>query len=110
MKILGLVGSPRKKGNTEIMVDTFLEGAASAGAEVKKYFLADLDINQCQGCFRNCMLQPGLKCKRFRDDMDTLLPEMAASDLITVCVAALLRDLYRHHGALFRALPAAVGG
>jgi multimeric flavodoxin WrbA len=82
MKVLGLVGSPRKKGNTEIMVDTFLEGAAAAGAEVKKYFLADMNINQCQGCFRSCMLQPGLKCGRFRDDMDTLLPEMAASDLI----------------------------
>ncbi len=82
MKILGLVGSPRKKGNTEIMVDTFLEGAASAGAQVQKYFLADLTINQCQGCFRNCMLQPGFTCKRFRDDMDTLLPEMAAADLI----------------------------
>jgi multimeric flavodoxin WrbA len=82
MKVLGLVGSPRKKGNTDIMVDTFLEGAASAGAAVKKYFLSDLTINQCRGCFRNCMLSPGVQCKIFRDDMDMLLPEMAASDVI----------------------------
>jgi multimeric flavodoxin WrbA len=82
MKVLGIAGSPRKRGNTDILVDTFLEGAASAGAQVQKYFLADLTINQCQGCFRNCMLQPGFACKRFRDDMDTLLPEMASADLI----------------------------
>ena len=82
MKVLGFVGSPRKKGNTDTMVDTFLDGAKSAGAEVKKYFLADLTINQCQGCFRNCMFEHGVKCKRFRDDMDTVLPEMAASDLM----------------------------
>ena len=82
MNVLGLVGSPRKKGNTDIMVDTFLEGAASAGAATKKYFLADLTINQCRGCFRNCMLTPGVQCKIFRDDMDMLLPEMAASDIM----------------------------
>ena len=39
MKVLGFVGSPRKKGNTAVLVDTFLDGAASAGAEVKKFFL-----------------------------------------------------------------------
>jgi multimeric flavodoxin WrbA len=82
MNVLGLVGSPRKKGNTDIMVDTFLEGAASAGAAVKKYFLADLTINQCRGCFRNCILTHGFQCKIFRDDMDTILPEMVASDII----------------------------
>jgi len=82
MKVLGFVGSPRKKSNTDVMVDTFLDGAKSANGEVKKYFLADLNINQCIGCFRNCMLQPGFKCKVFRDDMDMLLPEMASSDLI----------------------------
>ena len=82
MNVLGLVGSPRKKGNTDIMVDTFLEGASAAGAVVKKFFLADLTINQCRGCFRNCMLVPGLQCKIFRDDMDMILSAMVASDVI----------------------------
>ena len=60
MKILGLVGSPRKKGNTEIMVDTFLEGAASAGAEVKKYFLADLDHQSMPGMFSKLHAPAGI--------------------------------------------------
>ena len=82
MKVLGFVGSPRKKGNTSILVDTFLEGALSAGANVKKYFLEDHTINQCMGCYRKCILKPGYKCATFRDDMDTLLEEMVSSDLM----------------------------
>lgn len=82
MKVLGFVGSPRKKGNIDIIVDTFLDGAKSSGAQIKKYFLQDYKINQCMGCFRNCMLQPGYKCEIFRDDMDTIMSEMASSDLM----------------------------
>ena len=82
MKILGFVGSPRKKGNTAVLVDTFLDGAASSGAEVKKFFLAGHTINQCMGCYRNCILKSGYKCGTFRDDMDTLLQEMVSSDLM----------------------------
>ena len=82
MKVLGFVGSPRKKGNTDILVDTFLDGASSAGAEVKKFFLADHTINQCMGCYRKCVLKPGFRCGTFRDDMDLLLEEMVSSDLI----------------------------
>jgi len=82
MKVLGFVGSPRKGGNTDILVDTFLDGASSVGAQVKKYFLKDLNINQCMGCFRNCIAAKGMRCKIFRDDMDTILPDMASSDLM----------------------------
>ncbi len=82
MKVLGFVGSPRKKGNTDILADTFLEGASASGAAVKKFFLADLDINQCRGCYRKCIVKPGMRCATFRDDMDMLLPEMASSDLM----------------------------
>ncbi len=82
MKITGFVGSPRKKGNSDIFADTFLEGAESNGAEVKKHFLAELDINQCRGCFRNCMVKPGHKCGIFDDDMSMLIEDMIASDVL----------------------------
>lgn len=82
MNVIGFVGSPRKKGNTDVMVDTFLEGAAGAGAGVRKVFLADMTINQCQGCFRACTSRPGMRCQVHRDDMDGLLEDMAAADLL----------------------------
>ncbi len=82
MKVCAFVGSPRKSGNSDVMADAFLEGARSAGAETQKYFLADCDINQCQGCFRSCIVNPGMRCAVFRDDMDMLLDEMVSSDVV----------------------------
>ena len=82
MKVCGFVGSPRKQGNADILVDRFLEGAAAGQAETKKFFLADLNINQCRGCYNNCMLQPGYRCAVFRDDMDMLMGEIAGADML----------------------------
>lgn len=82
MKISGLVGSPRKKGNTDILTDTFLEGARAAGADTQKFFLADMQINQCRGCFRNCMLTTKVTCPMFDDDMEILIDAMIQSDLV----------------------------
>lgn len=48
--VLGLVGSPRRGGNTEILIDKALEGAASSGAATERVRLADLRINPCRGC------------------------------------------------------------
>ncbi len=44
MKVLVLAGSPRKGGNTDILADEFLRGAAEAGAEVEKVYLDDFAI------------------------------------------------------------------
>jgi multimeric flavodoxin WrbA len=82
MKVLGFLGSPRKNGNTAVLVDTFLDGASSTGAEAKKYFSAGHNINQCRGCYRNCILKPGFQCGIFHDDMDMLLGEMVSADLM----------------------------
>lgn len=82
MKVLAFVGSPRKRGNSDVLADTFLEGAAEAGAQTEKFFLADLNIGQCKGCFRNCMTKHGLRCAVYRDDMDMLLEKIASADLM----------------------------
>lgn len=50
MKILGIVGSPRREGNTEIMVKEALEAARGKGAETELFLLADHDIAPCDGC------------------------------------------------------------
>ncbi len=51
MRILGVVGSPRRGGNTEILVDEILDGAKETGAEAEKVILDELDIRPCKGCF-----------------------------------------------------------
>ena len=47
---LGLVGSPIRGGNVDLLVDQVLAGAASQGAAVEKIFLNDLTIRPCQSC------------------------------------------------------------
>lgn len=50
MKVLAIVGSPRKGGNTDILVEEALDGAEECGAEVKKIYLNDLSVGCCQAC------------------------------------------------------------
>jgi multimeric flavodoxin WrbA len=49
-RVLGIVGSPRRNGNTEILVDEVLRGAREAGATVEKVILSELDIAPCDAC------------------------------------------------------------
>jgi multimeric flavodoxin WrbA len=76
-RVLGIVGSPRRGGNTEILVDEVLAGAAEAGALTEKVMLSMLDIGPCRAC--NACAKMG-KCIQ-ADDMHTLLEQMAQSDV-----------------------------
>ena len=50
-RVIGICGSPRKKGNTNTLVFEILAGAAEAGASTSIVILDDLDIRPCKGCF-----------------------------------------------------------
>ena len=78
MKILGIVGSPRKKGNTHILVSRILEGAKEAGASTDILLLGDLNIRECDGCHA-CW--KGKPCSK-KDDMKDVYPKIIASDAI----------------------------
>ncbi|MCL5962495.1 MAG: NAD(P)H-dependent oxidoreductase, partial [Chloroflexi bacterium] len=52
VKILGIVGSPRKKGNTAKLVAKALEGAMSVpGIETELYEMAGKKMHHCIGCW-----------------------------------------------------------
>lgn len=50
LRVLGLAGSPRRRGNTEILLDQFLSAAKAAGAQVDKVWVPDLDVADCVSC------------------------------------------------------------
>lgn len=50
MKIVGIMGSPRKGGNTEILLDVALEEARRNGVVISKISLRDKAIAHCNGC------------------------------------------------------------
>ena len=80
MKILGIMGSPRIKGNTDVLLDQALEGARSQGAEVEKIIIDKLNIAPCReyyGCARdgNCVI---------RDAMDEVYPKLLSADGVII--------------------------
>ncbi|MFH1572602.1 MAG: NAD(P)H-dependent oxidoreductase, partial [Acidobacteriota bacterium] len=51
MKVLALLGSPRRKGNTATLLKAFLDGLAEAGEHsIHEVFLEGLDIHPCRNC------------------------------------------------------------
>jgi multimeric flavodoxin WrbA len=48
--VLGISGSPHRHGNTETLLDRFLEGTQNAGATFEKVVLRDLHYSPCRGC------------------------------------------------------------
>jgi len=70
--VLGIVGSPRRQGNTEVLVDEVLQGAEETGAQVEKVLLTRLKITPCTAC-EAC--QETGECV-FSDDMADLLEKM----------------------------------
>lgn len=80
MKVVGIVGSPRKRGNTEILVEKVLEGAKKKGAEVAIFRLNELHIRGCQGC-DSC--KHGGGCVQ-EDDMQEIYRELVLADAFVI--------------------------
>lgn len=81
MKILAINGSPRgKESNTNVMVEAFLKGAQSAGAETANIFLADKNIQFCKGCF-SCWTETPGQCV-IDDDVKEIINMMDGCDVI----------------------------
>ncbi len=76
-QILGIVGSPRRGGNTETLVDEVLRGAEESGTLAQKVILSELDIRPCQAC-DDCKITG--QCSQ-QDDMPALLEQMQRSQV-----------------------------
>jgi multimeric flavodoxin WrbA len=79
MKILGLVGSPRKDSNTDLLVSAILAGAAKNKHTTEKLYLYSVDISPCVDC-RVCK-KGSLQCA-LKDGMQTLYPKLEKADVV----------------------------
>jgi hypothetical protein len=80
VKVLGLAGSPRRGGNTDLLLAEVMKGAKSKGAGVKTIVLNYLKISPCQHC--DACFEAGV-CK-VKDDMQTVYREMEKADRIVL--------------------------
>ncbi len=79
-KVLMISGSPRKGGNSEILLGQFEKGAREAGNEVEKVDLREKKIAPCMACY-GCR---GTKTCVQKDDMGELLEKMVEADVLVL--------------------------
>jgi multimeric flavodoxin WrbA len=79
MKVLGLVGSPRREGNTDLLVNAVLYGAGAAGHVTEKVYLYDIKIEPCLDC-AGCKTNGG-KCV-LGDGMKAVYPKLEEAEVI----------------------------
>ena len=80
LKVLGLAGSPRRQGNTELLLDQVLAGAASKGAQTEKIVLGAMKIGPCDSCETcnetgRCIIQ---------DDYQLLYPKLIKAERLVL--------------------------
>jgi multimeric flavodoxin WrbA len=80
LRVLGIAGSPRRGGNTDLLLAEVMKGATSRGAEVKTIILNQLDITPCQHC--DACLETG-RCK-VKDNMQMVYDELEQADRIVL--------------------------
>ncbi len=80
LRVLGIGGSPRRGGNSEILLDEALRTAVALGASAEKIVLNDLSIAPCQECSGcdatgRCIVQ---------DEMQDIYPRLRCADVMVL--------------------------
>ena len=112
MEVIGIVGSPREGGNTDILVERILDGVRSRdkNALTEKIILNQLNLNPCQACFD--INDEKMICNT-EDDMEELYTKLEFADGIiwgspiyyggvTAQMKTFIDRLYGYHGWDFR--------
>jgi multimeric flavodoxin WrbA len=78
-KVVALLGSPRRGGNSETLSDKILETAQSLGAETTKFALNELAFKGCQACM-GC--KTGSEKCVVKDDLAKVLDAVSEADVL----------------------------
>lgn len=78
-RVLALLAGPRRGGNTDCILDAFLDGAREAGAGIEKYCFSDLTLLPCSGCMA-CEAKTLPTFCAIRDDMAGLYQKLIDCD------------------------------
>jgi multimeric flavodoxin WrbA len=78
--VIGISGSPHRHGNTETLLDSFLNGAAQGGAETDKIILRSMNYTPCRGC--NACHKTG-ECI-VQDDAEIIIERVMSCDCLAV--------------------------
>ncbi|MBD3405222.1 MAG: hypothetical protein GF411_03685 [Candidatus Lokiarchaeota archaeon] len=79
-KVLGIIGSPRKNGNTDILIREILQAAEESGLETDSVYLYDCEIHPCTAC-DSCSKTK--KCIH-DDDMTGIIDKIGESSILVL--------------------------
>lgn len=97
MRVIGISGSPRKDGNSEILLSHALEPFREKGWDVVEFHLSSYRVLPCEGC--DCCQTAG-KCI-LEDDMKLLYEEYSKCDAIIIASPAYYRNVTAQLKAVF---------
>jgi multimeric flavodoxin WrbA len=78
-KVLVLLGSPRKKGNSAVLAGMIAKGAKAVGARVETLFIHGMKIAPCKSCYA-CQ-KPNSKGCAIKDDMQSVYKKLIEADV-----------------------------
>jgi multimeric flavodoxin WrbA len=81
MKVVAINGSPRKGGNTEILLKKALAPLAAAGWKTEFIQIGGARIRGCQACYQ-CFEKKNSRCSQHDEDFDRCFEKMVAADAI----------------------------
>lgn len=79
-KVLILSGSPRKDGNSDMLCNEFMRGAAESGNEVEKIRVSEKKIGYCTACYA-CR---GTGVCAIKDDMAEVMQKIIDADVLVL--------------------------
>lgn len=81
MKVVAFNGSPRKDGNTSILIDTVLDELERLGIQTQKIHVGAKQLQGCAGCMK-CWEKKDKRCALNKDSLNEWLEIMLSSDAI----------------------------
>lgn len=97
MNVLGISGTPRKGGNSEILLDAALEPFSAANWNIERIFLSGKKVEMCIGC-ETCIDR---KSCFIDDDMRDIYQAYARCDAIIISAPAYWRNVPAQLKAVF---------
>lgn len=79
-RLLAISGSPRKGGNSDRLLDKFIEGAKESGLKIEKIYICDKKIAPCDE--KNVCFKSGV-C-HIKDDMQDIYEKLLLADTIVI--------------------------
>ncbi len=79
MKVLGISGSPRRDGNTDILIKTGLAVLADEGIQTEFVSMADHPVKPCQAC-GGCSKTDGVRCVQEDPAFDGMIQRFIEAD------------------------------